>query len=138
MSEVVLKLISFEQLVILFFMMIFGMAGAFAKFIVQNYDFSKDPYTIEKPKAKSWDVVGAYMIARILLGAMAGILVGLILVDALKPETGPFLRILFFGALAGYSAPELMKSQEKVIIDILNKQVKKVSANLNNNTDKVS
>ena len=133
MLKVLLDLITYEQLVILIFMMIFGMGGAFAKFIVQNCDFSKDPYTIEKQKAKSWDVVAAYIVARILLGAMAGLLIGLVLVDAIKPESGSFFRILFFGALAGYSAPELMKSQEKVIIDILNKHLKNTSDNINDN-----
>ena len=127
MTEQLLNILPAEHIFTFCCLAIAGSIGAFCKFIVQNYDFGKSPYEIDKPKAKSWDVVGAYIFARILLGAVAGLLVGLILIDALKPETGPFLRLIFFGWLAGYSAPELMKSQEKVMLETLEKQMGKVT-----------
>ena len=127
MTEQFLNVISVQQIFTFSCLAIIGSIGAFCKFIVQNYDFGKSPYEIEKPQVKSWDVVSAYIIARLVLGSVAGVLVGLILIDALKPETGPFLRLMFFGWLAGYSAPELMKSQEKVMLEILKRQMEKVA-----------
>ena len=131
MTEQLLNILPIQHIFTFSCLAIFGAVGAFCKFIVQNYDFGRPPYEIDKPKAKSWDVVGAYIVARILLGAVAGILVGLILIDALKPETGPFLRLMFFGWLAGYSAPELMKSQEKVMLEIFKKKMEKLAKDEN-------
>lgn len=102
-----------------------GTIGAFAKFIVANSDFSRSPYEIEKPRPKSWDVVAAHMFSRLLLGAIAGGLVGLIMVDSVKPEYGAALRLMFFAFAAGYSAPELMKSQERKLIHIIDKHLSK-------------
>jgi hypothetical protein len=58
------------------------------------------------------------------LGSVAAMLMGLALVDAIKPEREAFFKLLFLGFFAGYIAPEFFRSQEKRMLQYLAQQLK--------------
>lgn len=119
MLEIVKKFVSAQDVFMLSALFIFGAIGALAKFIIVNYDFEKKAHEIEKPKFKSYDAGIVQMLSRILIGAIAALLLGLSMIDAIKPESGPFFKLLLLGFIAGYIAPELFRSQEKRMLKYL-------------------
>ncbi|MAO41366.1 MAG: hypothetical protein CMK70_14520 [Pseudohongiella sp.] len=102
---------------------IIGAIGAFVKFIIVNYEFDKKAHEVSKPKYKSFDAGGAQILARILIGSIAAMLLGLAIVDAIIPERGPFFKLLLLGFIAGYIAPEFFRSQEKRMLKYLASQL---------------
>ena len=123
--EVFLKFITLDDIFVFGCLAVIGAVGAFIKFIIVNYDFDKKAYEIEKPKFKSYDAGGAQVLARILLGSVAAMLMGLALADAIKPEREAFFKLLLLGFFAGYIAPEFFRSQERRMLKYLAQQLNK-------------
>lgn len=122
--DVFRKFFTLDDIFVFCCLAVIGAVGALVKFVIVNYDFDQKAHEIEKPKFKSYDAGGAQVFARILLGSVAAMLMGLALADAIKPEREAFFKLLLLGFFAGYIAPEFFRSQEKRMLKYLAQQLK--------------
>ncbi|WP_316365623.1 hypothetical protein [Candidatus Thiodiazotropha sp. CDECU1] len=130
----VLGFSEFDQLMLLV-CHVFSMIGSLAHIFVLDNDYSHSPRFKDGRKMKISEFInpflesggrGWWVVGRFIIGAIIGLVIALYFVGALTPNASTVARVLALCVFAGYLAPQIWFSQEKIVMKIINKKIKEL------------
>lgn len=92
--------------------------GSLAHAITISINLKKLPRNEEDIKIASKELQekrGAWLGLRLFLGAILGLVLGLYFVGAIQENPATLAKIIALSIIAGYAAPKIWESQEKII-----------------------
>lgn len=115
--------------------------GSYANTLILEMNLSEMPVTKKNGKVlvhiRSFlesTFLLKWLFARLLVGAILGLVLALYFVGIIKEDINSIARILAFAILIGYAAPKLWVSQDRALKKYVDKSLKKIT---NENIDEV-
>lgn len=95
-----------------------GVIGSFAQAIVKTIDLGGPPTKegdMSIASKELQEIRGIWFSLRFVLGGILGLVLGLYFVGAMQPTPATAAKVIALSIIAGYAAPKVWESQEKIV-----------------------